>query len=288
MRPKIFLSHSKKDKSIIEKIANDLRYSNIDVWYDEWEIPPGESIRKKIFEEGILNCDSFFVYLTSNSVESFWVQKELDSAVIRESEERNSFLILFVDKDETRKALSYDLQALNIPTLNEENYLVPLLKLVSKAWQAFTRKLIAEQNRISQQEKLTVDREKFELEKKIFHLQKEGLIDLEKIKEKLSSKYLTYGLISSEDFLQVFHKIKYKLADGATSTHLLHYLKQEFFDGDKDDGYFGNSKHDDIITEFIGELIIQGLVTVTPPTNDSMPYNILTDLGIRLAREEGY
>ncbi len=105
MKPKIFLSHSKKDKAIIEKIANDLRYCNIDVWYDEWEIPPGESIRKKIFEDGIPNCDSFFVYLTPNSVDAYWVQKELDSAVIRDSEDRNSFLILFVDNDETRKKL---------------------------------------------------------------------------------------------------------------------------------------------------------------------------------------
>lgn len=59
MKPKVFLSHSKKDKQFIEKVANDLRSCGIDVWYDEWEIPPGESIRKKIFEEGITSCDLF-------------------------------------------------------------------------------------------------------------------------------------------------------------------------------------------------------------------------------------
>jgi len=49
MKPKIFLSHTKKDKDFIYKLANDLRNVQIDVWVDEWEIPLGESIRRKIF-----------------------------------------------------------------------------------------------------------------------------------------------------------------------------------------------------------------------------------------------
>ena len=92
MKPKVFLSHSKKDKVFIEKLANDLRSCGIDVWYDEWEIPPGESIRKKIFEDGITSCDMFFVYLTENSIPSYWVQKELDGAFIHEIETKNSFI----------------------------------------------------------------------------------------------------------------------------------------------------------------------------------------------------
>jgi hypothetical protein len=61
MKPKIFLSHSKKDKVIIEKVASDIRHCGIDVWYDEWEIPPGESIRKKIskMEYHIATCSLF-------------------------------------------------------------------------------------------------------------------------------------------------------------------------------------------------------------------------------------
>ncbi len=57
MKPRIFLSHSKADKMLIEKLANDLRSARIDVWYDEWEIPSGESFRQQIvkgIEETVL------------------------------------------------------------------------------------------------------------------------------------------------------------------------------------------------------------------------------------------
>ncbi len=69
-KPTVFLSHSKKDRKFIEKIAQDLRKYRIDAWYDDWEIPPGKSLRKKIFEEGIANCNAFFVYLSLNSIDS--------------------------------------------------------------------------------------------------------------------------------------------------------------------------------------------------------------------------
>ena len=100
-----------------------MRYCGIDVWYDEWEIPPGESLRKKIFEEGITTCDVFFVYLTLNSISSIWVQKELDSALVHEIETKDGFLLLFVDKDSSREKLSIDLKALNIPVFNEKTYI---------------------------------------------------------------------------------------------------------------------------------------------------------------------
>lgn len=283
MKPKIFLSHSKKDKAIIEKIANDIRYCGIDVWYDEWEIPPGESIRKKIFEDGIPNCDSFFVYLTPNSIDAYWVQKELDSAVIRESEDKNSFLILFVDKDETRQKLPYDLKALNIPSLNEENYLVPLSKLISKTWQAFAKKMIAQQSKAFEQEKLSIEREKFELEKQLFNLKKSGLINLEKVKEILRSKAIKSSKISN-NYLDTFAFIKYKLADGATTPHLTHVIAKRYELEERSD-FISRSKADDEAEQLVGELIIQGIVSVVPQTNEFPSYNTLSELGIQLARQ---
>ena len=48
MKPKVFLSHSHADKAFVEHVANELRNTRIDVWFDEWEIPPGESFRRQI------------------------------------------------------------------------------------------------------------------------------------------------------------------------------------------------------------------------------------------------
>ena len=105
MKPRVFLCHSKSDKLLIEKIANDLRAAYIDVWYDEWEIPPGESFRSKIFEDGIPNCELLFAYLTPHSAESRWVKRELDAAFIHDIQVKGGFIALFVDSEETRKLL---------------------------------------------------------------------------------------------------------------------------------------------------------------------------------------
>jgi hypothetical protein len=197
--------------------------------------------------------------------------------------------VLFVDQDETRQKLPFDLKALNIPALNEKSYLIPLSKLISKTWQAFNRKVISQQAKIFEQEKLTLEKEKLDLEKQLFGLQKSGLIDIEKVKDLLRSKKITLGLsadlLSDINFLDVFNIIKYKLADGATTAHITHVLKKHFNIEEDKSQWFTRTSSDDKIQEFVGELIIQGLVKVIPPINDYQPYNILTDLGIKLARE---
>ena len=71
-RPRVFLSHSKRDRAFIERLASDLRLALIDVWYDDWEIPPGDSLRRRILSEGIPESDLFFIYITDNSLSSYW------------------------------------------------------------------------------------------------------------------------------------------------------------------------------------------------------------------------
>jgi hypothetical protein len=44
----VFLSHSAKDKAVARPLAGRLREAGLRVWYDEWEIKPGDSIPAKI------------------------------------------------------------------------------------------------------------------------------------------------------------------------------------------------------------------------------------------------
>lgn len=83
--PKAFISHSSADKEIAECLARDLRSQGIDAWFDKWEIMPGDSIRRKI-EQGISEASHFIVLLTQNSLNSEWVQTELDAATVRKIE----------------------------------------------------------------------------------------------------------------------------------------------------------------------------------------------------------
>lgn len=85
-RPKAFLSYSQADRNLAVRIAEGLRASGIETWFDQWEILPGDSLIQKIFAEGLSGADAFIVLISPNSVSSRWVQQELDVALIRRIE----------------------------------------------------------------------------------------------------------------------------------------------------------------------------------------------------------
>lgn len=84
--PKAFISYSHEDRGIAERIAEGLRAGGIDAWLDKYEIIPGDSLIRKIFEEGLAGADVFVVILTASSIKSNWVRQELDVALIRRIE----------------------------------------------------------------------------------------------------------------------------------------------------------------------------------------------------------
>ncbi len=286
MRPRVFLSHSKKDKIFIEKLANDLRSCGIDVWYDEWEIPPGESIRKKIFEDGLTSCDVFFVYLTPNSIPSHWVQKELDSAFIHEIDQKNDFLILFVDEDVSRDGLSIDLKALNIPKFNADNYSVPLGKLVSKTWKTFFKKLVNNQEKDSRIRILELEKLNSELQKKLVQIQQSTIVDVNFLTEKLKAKEFEFNEIK-KTLLEIFKENRYTLADGCNINGFMHNV-YKLFKIENDNDLWGDKKSDlkkkYQIWDYTGELILLGLVEVKTSTEMDQFY-FLTKEGIELMRE---
>ena len=44
----VFLSHSARDKPVVRALAVRLKADGLRVWFDEWEIKPGDSIPAKI------------------------------------------------------------------------------------------------------------------------------------------------------------------------------------------------------------------------------------------------
>ena len=77
--PRVFLSHSHKDKPFVKKLAKDLQSNGIKVWIDEAEIKIGDSLIKKI-TSGIDSVNFLAIVLSPNSVNSHWVQVELEQA----------------------------------------------------------------------------------------------------------------------------------------------------------------------------------------------------------------
>ena len=82
----IFLSHSHADKPFARKLAADLRKAGHAVWIDEAEINIGDSLIEKI-REGLDQVDFVAAILSSASIASPWVTRELDIASNREIKE---------------------------------------------------------------------------------------------------------------------------------------------------------------------------------------------------------
>lgn len=85
--PSVFLCHSSQDKFFVRNLALGLAVHGVKVWLDEAEIQVGESLTDKI-GKAIGEVDYVAVVLSHNSVNSEWVQKELQIALQRELTER--------------------------------------------------------------------------------------------------------------------------------------------------------------------------------------------------------
>lgn len=79
----IFLSHSSQDKPFVIRLAADLVMRGLPVWFDSWEMETGDSLFQRIFD-GIDESTFLVLALSSNSVESKWVKRELNAALAKE------------------------------------------------------------------------------------------------------------------------------------------------------------------------------------------------------------
>src|SRR5881397_3888607 len=71
----VFLSHSSKDKDVVRKLAERLRSDGLRVWFDEWELRPGDSIPVKI-EQGLEQSRILLLCMSANAFGSDWAQLE--------------------------------------------------------------------------------------------------------------------------------------------------------------------------------------------------------------------
>jgi hypothetical protein len=95
----VFLSHSSKDKAVIDKIFNELQVNEIRAWYDKYEIRPGDSIVEKI-NEGLENSDVGIICISKSFLNSAtgWTNSELNYFIQRRMRSgKNDFICLNFD-----------------------------------------------------------------------------------------------------------------------------------------------------------------------------------------------
>ena len=106
MPPKVFISHASEDKArFVLDFAIRLRGQGVDAWVDTWEILPGDSLVKRIFDEGIGQAQAVIVVLSMQSVEKPWVRDEMETAVIKRINERIRLIPVVLDDCNVPEAL---------------------------------------------------------------------------------------------------------------------------------------------------------------------------------------
>jgi hypothetical protein len=87
----VYLAHASEDKGLVKPMAEGLMQRGINVWYDNWEIGYGDSLRRKM-EEGFGGCTHFVVLLTEASINKPWVNEEIDAGLMSAVEGSAKFI----------------------------------------------------------------------------------------------------------------------------------------------------------------------------------------------------
>jgi len=80
---RVFLCHSSKDKNVVRRIAKRLRPYLVNTWFDEQELAIGDTLHAAI-GSALDSSDCLLACISTNSLESRWVQRELSAFFARE------------------------------------------------------------------------------------------------------------------------------------------------------------------------------------------------------------
>ncbi|QOG01917.1 toll/interleukin-1 receptor domain-containing protein [Flavobacterium sp. MDT1-60] len=100
-----FISHASEDKEeIVRDLADALKENGFEVWYDEFELKIGDSLRKKI-DNGLSKSRYGIVIISPSFVKKNWTEYELNGMVAREMNGHKVILPIWhkISKDEVLK-----------------------------------------------------------------------------------------------------------------------------------------------------------------------------------------
>ncbi len=75
----IFISHASEDKeAFVRPLVHALKHAGLKVWYDEFSLHPGDSLRRSI-DRGLSECTAGLIVLSPAFFAKEWPQRELDA-----------------------------------------------------------------------------------------------------------------------------------------------------------------------------------------------------------------
>lgn len=79
----VFISHASEDKEEVARpLAEALRKNGLSVWYDEFELKIGDSLRRKI-DKGIANSNFGIIVISRDFISKGWTNYELDGLITK-------------------------------------------------------------------------------------------------------------------------------------------------------------------------------------------------------------
>ena len=94
------LSYATEDQAFAEKLHTDLQQQGVSCWFAPHDLKTGDKIRAQIYE-AIGKNDKLLIVLSGHSIESPWVEEEVEAALDREHQQPGTLLLFPIRLDET-------------------------------------------------------------------------------------------------------------------------------------------------------------------------------------------
>ncbi|HTU71952.1 MAG TPA: toll/interleukin-1 receptor domain-containing protein [Trebonia sp.] len=146
LRPRVFVSYSRKNEELVRQVRADLFGSEVDCWIDASDILAGQRLSPAI-EAAINESDLFFAYVTQDFLRSRWCMAEIRYALRLPG----ACLAPYVDSQDTLDSVPSELlDEVAFGRLGPDNYVRSVLEISGRAWSSLqeTRRLVPAEDHI--------------------------------------------------------------------------------------------------------------------------------------------
>src|SRR4051794_9013811 len=79
----VFVSYSRLDRVVVERIVARLKGDGHDIWIDTAQLKPGDNIARAV-DAGLAKADAMVVVVSRNSLKSRWIQQEFTAIALQQ------------------------------------------------------------------------------------------------------------------------------------------------------------------------------------------------------------
>jgi len=124
----LFICHASEDKEdFVRPLAESLQRENVEVWYDEFSLKLGDSIRRSI-DKGLSQSRFGVVVISSSFLQKEWTQYELDGLTEKEISGKSKVILPIWHNIEYKDVLSYSPSLANKKASLSKNGLESVVK----------------------------------------------------------------------------------------------------------------------------------------------------------------